>query len=124
VAFVDRERGEFGVEPICDALQVAPSTCYEAKRRAPSARAMRNAVMLPILVALWAAHRKVHGADKLWKAARGAHHDLGRDQVARLMRVAGIEGVRRRRRPLRTTRPDAGAARPATSSSVSSARRP
>ena len=45
-------------------------------------------------------------------AARRAGIDVGRDQVARLMRLAGIEGIRRRRR-VRTTRPDSGAVRPA-----------
>ena len=40
VGFIDEHRDEFGVEPICTALQVAPSTYYAAKRRAlaPSAR--------------------------------------------------------------------------------------
>lgn len=57
VAFIDEERGEFGVEPICAALQVAPSTYWAAKRRAPSARAIRDTVLVPILVALWVAHR-------------------------------------------------------------------
>ena len=61
--------------------------------------------MIPVLVALWAANYRVYGAHKLWKAARRVGHDIGRDQVARLMRVAGIEGVSRRRR-LRTTSPD------------------
>ena len=92
----------FGVEPICRVLsarlQIAPSTYYAAKSRPPSARAMRDAVMIPILVALWTANYRVYGAHKLWKAARRAGHDIGRDQVARLMRAAGIEGVSRRRR--------------------------
>ena len=35
---------------------------------------------------------RVYGARKLWKAARRAGLDVGRDQVARLMRAAGIEG--------------------------------
>ena len=113
VTFIDRERGEFGVEPICDVLQVAPSTYYAARRRGPSARAIRDAVMIPALVGIWTAHRKVYGAHKLWKAAQRAGHDIGRDQVARLMRSAGIEGVRRRRRLVRTTRPDTGVPRPA-----------
>ena len=88
VAFIDEHRDELGVEPICRALQVAPSTYYAAKRRqvAPSARAVRDAVMLQVLMALWVANRKVYGAHKLWKAARRAGHDIGRDQVARLMR--------------------------------------
>ena len=45
--------------------------------------------------ALWQDNYRVYGAHKLWKAARRAGHDIGRDQVARLMRQAGIEGVRR-----------------------------
>ena len=112
VRYIDEHRDEFGVEPICTALQVAPSTYYAAKSRPVSARAMRDAVLIPILVAIWTANYRVYGAHKLWKAARRAGHDLGRDQVARLMRTADIHGVSRRRR-LRTTRPDPTAARPA-----------
>ena len=33
VAFIDEHRDEFGVEPICTTLQVAPSTYYAAKKR-------------------------------------------------------------------------------------------
>lgn len=110
MAFIDENRSEFGVEPICDVLQVAPSTYYAAKSRGLSARALRDAVMIPILVALWTANRKLYGAHKLWKAARRAGHDIGRDQVARLMKKAGIEGVPRRRK-VRTTRSDPGAER-------------
>jgi putative transposase len=64
VSFIDTNRAEFGVEPICDTLQVAPSTYYAARNRAPSARAVRDAVMAPILLALWTANRKVYGAHK------------------------------------------------------------
>ena len=108
VRFIDDNRDELGVEPICKALRVAPSTYYTAKQRElqPSARARRDALMVPVLLALWVANRKVYGAHKLWKAARRAGVDIGRDQVARLMRHAGIEGVRRRRRVF-TTRRDA-----------------
>lgn len=63
-------------------LQVAPSTYYSAKSRPPSARAVRDAVMGQVLWVLWVANRKVYGARKLWKAARRAGHDIGRDQVA------------------------------------------
>jgi len=91
---------------------VAPSTYYAVKKRGPSARARRDQVMMPILLALWVANRKLYGAHKLWKAARRAGHGIGRDQLARLMRRLGIRGVTRRRR-MRTTRPDPAAPRPA-----------
>jgi len=113
VAFVDDNRDELGVEPICKALQVAPSTYYAAKRRelAPSARAVRDAVMMQILMVLWVTNRKVYGAHKLWKAARRAGHDIGRDQVARLMHRLDIEGVSRQRKKVFTTRQDPDAVR-------------
>ena len=113
VAFVDEHRNEFGVEFICRHLQVALSTYYAAKRRVlePSARALRDAVMTQILFTLWMTNRKVYGAHKLWKAAQRAGHDIGRDQVARLMRAQGIAGVSRRRKKVFTARQDPDATR-------------
>ena len=92
---------------------MAPSTYYAARRRAaaPSARARRDAVLLPIVLGLWVANWKVYGAHKLWKAARRAGHDVGRDQVARLMRELGITGVSRLRKKVFTTRADPDAVR-------------
>ena len=113
VDFVDENRAEFGVAFICAQLQVAPSSYYAAKKRrsAPSARALRDVLMMQVLLTLWVANRKVYGAHKLWKAARRAGHDIGRDQVARLMRQLGIEGVSRQRTKVFTTRADPDATR-------------
>ena len=111
VEFVDENRAEFGVEPVCAALQVAPSTYWSTKRRPPSERSKRDALMMPLLLALWQANYSVYGARKLWVAARRSGHDIGRDQVARLMGRLGIRGVQRTKK-VRTTRPDPEAARP------------
>ncbi len=113
VGFIDEHRDEFGVEPICTTLQMAPSTYYAAKKRelAPSARAVRDAVMMQVLMVLWVANRKVYGSHKLWKAARRAGHEIGRDQVARLMKLMEIEGISRQRRKVFTTRQDPDAQR-------------
>lgn len=61
--------------------------------------------MGPVVRQLWEDNFRVYGARKIWKAARRAGHDIGRDQVARLMRTAGIEGVGRTK-GVRTTKPD------------------
>jgi putative transposase len=92
---IDDNRDDFGVEPICRALQVAPSTYYDNKERPLSARAIRDAVMMPILLVLFQANYSVYGARKLWIVARRAGHDVGRDQTARLMRQLDIAGVRK-----------------------------
>lgn len=89
---------------------MAPSTYYAAKSRTPSARACRDAIVGPALVGLWNDNYRVYGAHKLWKTAQRAGYGIGRDQVARHMRAAGITGVRRGKRT-RTTRPDTSAAR-------------
>ncbi len=99
-----------GVEPICSLLQVAPSTYYAAKDRAPSARALRDAILIPQLVRLWDDNYRVYGVRKLWKAGRRAGIDIGRDQTGRLMRAAGMEGATRSKR-VKTTKADPAATR-------------
>ncbi len=111
MAYIDEHRDCYGVEPICRTLaaagvKIAPSTYYAAKTRPPSPRALRDAVMMPVLLTLWVANYRVYGARKLWIAARRAGHDIGRDQVARLMRELGIRGVRRGKRLVTTRRDD------------------
>ena len=121
MAFIDAHRHEvvdgkeLGVEPICSVLsqaglQVAASTYYAAKTRRPSARARRDAELGPALRTLWEDNYRVYGARKLWRAARRAGYEVGRDQVARLMRAEGIAGVRRTKR-VRTTRSAEGVPR-------------
>jgi putative transposase len=91
-------------------LQVAPSTYYDSKSRPPSARTVRDAVLIPILVAIWAHNYSVYGRRKLTTAARKAGHDVGRDQVARLMATAGIRGASRAKKRF-TTKADPAARR-------------
>jgi transposase InsO family protein len=100
----------WGVEPICAVLEIAPSTYYDAETRRPSARAERDAELRPKLRALWERNYSVYGRRKLTKAARKAGLDVGRDQVARLMRAEGIRGASRSKRRF-TTHPDPAAVR-------------
>ena len=111
VDYIDENREEFGVEPICDTLQFAPSTYYAARSRLPSARQLRDAMLVPILFAIWTANFEVYGVRKMWKAMVRAGHDIGRDQTARLMAQLGIRGVRKGRKP-KTTKSDPAASRP------------
>jgi putative transposase len=83
---------------------------HAAKIRPPSARAQRDAVLQPALFELWKDNFRVYGARKLWKAAGRAEMDVGRDQVARLMRQMDIRGVNRSKK-VRTTRAEQGATR-------------
>lgn len=57
-------------------------------------------------------NRSVYGLRKLWHTMRRAGHDLGRDQIGRLMRIVGITGaLRGDHRTVTTTRAGTPAAR-------------
>jgi putative transposase len=65
-------------------------------------------LLIPILVAIWTRNYSVYGRRKLTKAVRKAGHDVGRDQVARLMRAAGIRGASRAKKRFTTRQDPAG----------------
>jgi putative transposase len=116
VDYIESHRDRFGVEPICTVLsehglKIAPSTYYERRRQPVTDAQLEDAYLANALVTLWWEEWSVYGARKLYRAARHAGLDVGRDQVARLMRLAGIRGVVRGRHGTITTRPDRGAPR-------------
>ncbi len=112
MAFIEEHRHRWGVEPICRVLQFAPSTYYAHRSRPPSARSLRDAELKPEITRVHRENFSVYGAEKLWRQLNREGVDVGRDRVARLMGVLGLEGVRRGKRR-RTTVADAQAARPA-----------
>ena len=100
VAYIDAHRGRFGVEPICRVLsehgvQIAPSTYYAALKCPVSPAELADAYLTDAVVSLFRANRSVYGVRKCWQEMRRAGHRVGRDQVARLMRIAGITGETR-----------------------------
>jgi putative transposase len=64
VRFIDDHRTDFGVEPICRQLQIAPSTYYEAKAQEAdptrrSARAQRDEMLRVEIERVWQDNRRV-----------------------------------------------------------------
>ena len=116
VAYIDRFRGRFGVEPICTVLtehgiQIAPSTYYARAKKPVTVAELDEAYLVNALVTLHRENWSVYGARKLWRAAQRAGLEVGRDQVGRLMRIAGITGMVRGRHRTVTTRRDESAPR-------------
>ena len=110
-AFVDEHRENFGVEPICRVLQIAPSGYrkHAARRRDPSRRcrrALRDEALMPRIEQVWQANLRVYGADKVWRQLHREGTRVARCTVERLMRRLGLQGVRRGK-AVRTTVPDA-----------------
>jgi putative transposase len=109
VAYIDEHRGQFGVQPICRILTehgvaIVPSTYYAAKKRPASARAVRDAWLTAEITRVYKENGEVYGARKVWLQLHREHISCARCTVERLMRQAGLRGVRRGRR-IRTTVP-------------------
>jgi transposase InsO family protein len=110
-AFIEQERGRFGVEPICSVLDVSASAYYERRSGRRSARVVEDERLLGRIRELHAANYHAYGYRRMWKALRRAGEPVARCQVQRLMRAEGIQGAKRRGKPWRTTRPDPEARR-------------
>ncbi|SDZ19334.1 putative transposase [Geodermatophilus africanus] len=107
VEFIDAHREEHGVEPICEQLQVAPSTYYAAKTRRPSARSVTDAATTAVIEKVHAENFGVYGARKIHAQLHRQGHQVARCTVQRLMRTAGLQGLSRAKGP-RTTVPGSG----------------
>jgi putative transposase len=117
VAYIDQHKGEFGVQPICEALkdtdaEIAPSTYYAAASRPPSARSPRDQELTEEITLIHGDNYSVYGARKIHAALLRRGRTVARCTVERLMRRAGLRGVIRARHP-RTTRPAPETNRPA-----------
>ena len=115
---MDEHRDEFGVEPICAELPIAPSTYWEHKRREReperrSARAKRDEALRPLIQRVWETNFGVYGVRKVWRQFQREGVEVARCSVERLMRLEGLVGGVRGEKTRRTTIPDENAARPA-----------
>jgi putative transposase len=117
VAFIDAHRAEYGVEPICAVLPIAPSTYYKHKGRKtdPSrlpARAIRDARLQSEIDQVWRENFSVYGPRKVWRQLGREGFGVARCTVERLMRGMGLRGAVRGRAFKTTTIADGSAHRP------------
>lgn len=109
-AFIDDHRDEYGVEPICRVLPIAPSTyrTHAARKADPSrmpARERRDIELCREIGRVFLENFGVYGVRKIWRQMKREGIDVARCTVARLMRQMGLKGVVRGR-SVRTTIPD------------------
>ena len=116
VSFIDEHRDEYGVEPICAQLPIAPSTYYEHKAREADPgrlppRVQRDRELSDEIQRVWDENFCVYGARKVWRQLNREQFAVARCTVERLMRILGLQGVVRGQ-TCRTTVSDNTADRP------------
>ena len=108
VRFIHDHRAQYGVEPICTVLPIAPST-YHRHRAAQvdptrrSARAQRDDALRLEIQRVYDEQHQVYGPRKVWKQLRREGFCVARCTVGRLMRAMGLEGAGRGRAWITTT---------------------
>jgi putative transposase len=117
ICYIDDHREQFGVEPICKVLPIAPSTYYSHKdlERDPdrrSDRAKRDEQLEPEIERVWNENFEVYGVKKVWRQMNREGFDVARCTVGRLMKRLGLEGVTRGPKTHWTTIADDSLARP------------
>jgi transposase InsO family protein len=110
VGFINDHRGQFGVEPMCAVLPIAPSTYFrhQAAQTDPtrrSRRAQRDDALRGDIRRVWEANFQVYGPRKVCRQLRREGIRVARCTVARLMRAMGLVGAVRGRAWITTTQP-------------------
>lgn len=99
---VDAEKANYPIQVLCDVLGVSRSGFYASKKRAPSARASSDKVLVVEIAATHAKSQERYGSPRVHRALRKKGIRVGKKRVARLMQEKGIIG-RQKRRFRRTT---------------------
>jgi len=104
--FIDAEKTSFPIAFMCRRLGVSTAGYYAWLGRPPSPRAVADAHLSTMIHQIHAGSRGTYGAPRIQAELADEHGvHCGRKRVARLLRIAQLRGVCRRRR-VRTTRPD------------------
>jgi transposase InsO family protein len=93
-------------------LPIAPSTYYDykARQRDPTRRSdreKRDEELTPEIERVWRENFSVYGARKVWLQLNREEIEVARCTVARLMKIVGLQGVKRGRRTITTIPGDA-----------------
>ena len=113
ISFVDAYRDDYGVEPICRVIAIAPSTyhAHVARRARPEtapARVKSDALLGVEIKKVFNENFLVYGVRKVWRQLKREGYDVARCTVARLMKKMALQGVIRGKR-VRTTVSDKAA---------------
>jgi putative transposase len=99
---VKANQASYPVAMVCRLLEVSTSGYYAWLERSPSKRARADAILSNRIRSIYLQSKSTYGAPRVYQELRDQGVPIGRKRVARLMRVAGLQGVSRRK-SVRTT---------------------
>lgn len=119
IRFIDEHRDRFTIEFIRTTLRsnreggfITSRGYRQSKARGMSARRLRDTVLIERIREVHSTNYGVYGVRKMWHALRRKGIDIGREQTARLMRLAGLSGKGKGKSPITTGKPNSPDLRP------------
>lgn len=100
--FIEDHQDEFPVQRMCKVLGVSPSGYYAWQTRPVSVRAQANEKLLSEIRAIHSRSRKTYGSPRVHAELTADGFRVGKNRVARLMRIENLRGQRKQKQP-RTT---------------------
>ncbi len=97
---IEVEKASYPVALMCRVLGIGTSSFYDwqARRTTPSARSVADAELTERIRAIHTMSRRSYGSPRVWSELRlGEGIRCSRKRVERLMRLAGIQGLHRRK---------------------------
>ena len=112
IQFIDKHRDLFSIEFMCKTLNTHRAGGFitsrgyrQSKARGLSSRRLRDIALVEHIRKIHAENYGVCGVRKMWHTLRRQGIDIGREQTARLMRLAGVAGKPKGRAPITTRKP-------------------
>ena len=102
-AFIEKHCRRWPITLMCRVLAVSRSGFHAWRKRAPSDQAQRREQLAAQARAVHKAHRSVYGSPRVYRALRSQGVEVCLNTVAKVMRLAGIVGKKRRKFVPRTT---------------------
>ena len=119
IRFIDEYWDRFSIEFICETLNthrvggfITSRGYRQSKARGMSARSLRDAALVGHIAEVHEENFGVYGIRKMWHTLRREGIDIGREQTARLMRLAGVRGKGKGKSPITTRKPKGPDLRP------------
>lgn len=112
IQFIDEHQNHFTVEFICETLNnhrvggfITSRGYRQSRARGISTRSLRDAALVAHIAEVHEENFGVYGIRKMWHTLRREGIDIGREQTARLMHLAGVSGKAKCRSPVTTRSP-------------------
>ncbi len=98
VQFIDDHKNNYGIEPICRVLPIAPSTYYRAQDLSDnphkhSLRSQHDDFYLSEIIRIWQDSKCRYGVRKVWQQMKADGLRIARCTVERLMKQYGMQGI-------------------------------